>query len=402
MRRSRVHSRASFLLAGTSLLAALTLLIALPACQQNHGTDPSPSQPIVPSVSGSNGCSAPDVVFTPGSTPVQLPLSTLVTTTDSQICAARGSEILFATGSNGQIVAIDVSGSSPAELELVASGTVATLLSSAGIAVAPKLSGIAVLDNTTLLVIERTSNTILAVSRTMTNTIAFFAGKPSLVPGFASGVAQGQQGVARFSFIQPSMLCPSGDGRVFVADPGNHAIRAVRNGLVFTAAGQGTPGFSDGDLDSALFDTPTGVTIACNHTLVVTEDGENGFGNRLRTMQIGSQSSSIGTPQGAVFTLLGNGTPATIGGPIESAQADGPAAPFVTTGDEVYWMDAASGVLRRARPDGTTDCPLSTSCALAVAFPVFAPGHMFSMAVTSSGQLFVLDATVGALARVAP
>ena len=40
-------------------------------------------------------------------------------------------------------------------------------------------------------------------------------------------------------------------------------------------------------------------------------------------------------------------TPATVGGPVAEAQADGPACPFVTTGAEIYWLDAASGVLRR-------------------------------------------------------
>lgn len=359
-------------------------------------------QPIVPSLSGSNGCSAPDVALSPSSTIAPIALATLVTTSDSQICAARGSEVLYATGANGQIVAIDVSTPSPVVIPLVSPGRVATLLASASIFAAPKLSGIAVLDAGTLLVIERTSNTIIAVSRTLPNTIGFFAGMPSTVPGFASGIAQGQSGVARFSFTKPSMLSPSGDGRVFVADPGNHAIRVVANGFVFTAAGRGSPGFRDGTLDESLLDTPTGITIACNNTLVVSEYGENGFGNRLRGLHIGAQGASIATPHGLVFTLLGDGTPNSSEGPMESAQADGPGSPFVTTGGEIYWMDEASGVLRRARADGTSDCPLAGSCALASSFPSFAPGHVFSLAVTSGGQLFVLDATAGDLARVVP
>jgi hypothetical protein len=359
-------------------------------------------QPIVPSLAGSNGCSAPDVALSPSATLVPLFLTTLVPTTDSQICAARGSELLYATGASGQIVAIDVSTPNPVELELVSPGEVAQLLGSVNIVAAPKLSGIAVLDPATLLVIERTSNTILAVSRTHPDRVGFFAGMPSTVPGFASGIAQGQSGVARFSFTKPSMLCPSGDGRVFVADPGNHAIRVVANGVVFTATGRGTPGFKDGTLAEALLDTPTGVTIACNNTLVVTEYGENGFGNRLRGVHIGAQSASIATPHGIVFTLLGDGTPVTSGGPMQSAQTDGPGSPFVTTGGEIYWMDEASGVLRRASASGTSDCPLSSSCALGAAFPEFAPGHVFSLAVTGAGQLFVLDATDGSLARVLP
>jgi hypothetical protein len=384
------------------ILLVAPALFCLPACRDAKSTSSTTTQPIVPSVFGSNGCSAPDVVFTAGSTPVPVTLTVLVPTSDSQICAARGSELLYATGSNGQIVAIDVSGTSAAEIQLVSPGRVATLLASAGIVQAPKLSGIAVLDGTTLLAIERTSNTILAVSRAMTNSIAFFAGQPNIVPGFASGFAEGQQGVARFSFDQPSMLCPSGDGRVFVADPGNHAIRVVADGVVTTVTGQGTSGFADGSLSSALLDTPTGVTIACNQTLVVSECGSNGFGNRLRGLQIGTTNPFLGGVQGSVFTLVGSGTPVTVGGPIANAEVDGPSSPFVTTGDEMYWIDAASGVLRRARADGVVDCPLATSCPVAVAAPTFAPGHLVSMAVTESGQVFVLDASSGVLLHVAP
>ncbi len=386
----------------TNATVVLAILFGA-ACRDAKGTGPAnANQPIVPSMFGSNGCSAPDVVFTAGSTPTLVALSTFVPTTDSQVCAARGSELLYVTGSNGQIVAIDVSGPTPVEMQLVTSGRVATLLASVHVKDPPRLSGIAVLDPSTLLVVERTSNTIIAVSRTMTNTVGFFAGQANVIPGFADGVATGQQGVARFSFDQPSMICPSGDGRVFVADPGNHAIRVVTGGVVFTATGRGTSGFADGSLGSALFDTPTGITIACNQTLIVSECGAHGFGNRLRGVQIGTPSVFSGDLQGSVFTILGNGTPVTVGGPIAEAMADGPSSPFVTTGDQIYWIDAASGVLRRASPGGNVDCPLKVNCIAAVGMPTFPAGHLESMAVTEGGQLFVLDGTAGTLLHVAP
>jgi hypothetical protein len=397
LRRSEVVCAAR-----TGAIVAL-MIFASSACRDAKDTGPAnTNQPIVPNMFGSNGCSAPDVVFTVGSTPTPVALTTFVPTTDSQVCAARGGEVLYLTGSNGQIVAVDVSGPTPVEMQLVSSGRVATLLASVHVTQAPRLSGIAVFDRSTLLVVERTSNTILAVSRTMTNTVAFFAGQANVIPGFADGFATGQQGVARFSFDQPSMVCPSGDGRVFVADPGNHAIRVITGGIVFTATGQGTSGFADGSLGSALFDTPTGITIACNQTLIVSECGAHGFGNRLRGIQIGTPSVFSGDLQGSVFTILGNGTPVTVGGPIAGAMADGPSSPFVTTGDEIYWLDSASGVLRRASADGNVDCPLKANCTVAVGMPTFSPGHLESMAVTESGQLFVLDATAGSLVRVAP
>jgi hypothetical protein len=394
-----VHARAHRRICIGFLAAQLCVLSA---CRDSKGPSAAAIQPIVPSAAGSNGCSAPDIAFVTGSSPTPIALSSFVPTSDSQICAVRGAELLFATGSNGQIVAIDVSGPSASVTQLVAPGPIAALLSSAHVTPPPRLSGIAVLDGSTLLVVERTSNTILAVSRAMPDAVAFFAGQPNAIPGFADGLTTGQQGVARFSFDQPSMICPSGDGRVFVADPGNHAIRVITGGVVFTVSGQGTSGFADGSLGSALFDTPTGLTIACNQTLVVSECGAHGFGNRLRGMQIGAPSVFSGDLQGAVFTLLGDGTPATVGGPVAQAEADGPACPFVTTGGEIYWLDAASGVLRRLSAAGMVDCPLSNNCVAAVGVPTFSPGHALSMAVTEAGQLFVLDATAGVLLRVAP
>src|SRR5262249_33114678 len=150
---------------------------------------------------------------------------------------------LYATGTNARIVAIDVSGASPMEASVVGAGTVATLLTGEGISDAPQLSGLAVFDAQTLLVIDQTSNTILSVDRLTPDSVQFFAGEPSTTPGFADGLATGSKAPARFSFGQPTQLAPSGDAsrRVFVADVGNHAVRVIDAlGRVITVAGRGT------------------------------------------------------------------------------------------------------------------------------------------------------------------
>ncbi|MBK7877942.1 MAG: hypothetical protein IPJ77_19870 [Planctomycetes bacterium] len=260
------------------------------------------------------------------------------------------------------------------------------------------------LDTDTLLVQERTSNTLLSVDRTTPNTIGFWAGEPNPVPGFADGAATGTAGRARFSFTESSAICPTGEAvpRVFVADPGNHALRVVEDGFVRTLTGQGIALFADGDLSAAFFDTPTGLAISCSSTLVVSERGANGFGQRLRSITVGA-ASPFGGFFGSVATLAGDGTAATTEGPaLLGAQLAGPVAPFLAEGGELYWIDSVTGVLRRRTVDGTCDCPLDVDCATAVTTPTFPAGHRFAMTETPDGVLYVLDATADTLHRVTP
>jgi hypothetical protein len=370
---------------------------------------------VVPSTVGANGCSGPDQVFTAPQVPTAVTLATLVLGPSSQCTATASGEMLYATGDQGQIVALDVSTPVPTEIELVPAGagpgSVGELLLAAGIATAPSLAGIAVLDVDHLVVVERTSNTLLSVLRAPPFTVDFYAGAPNETPGFADGLAVGNAFLARFSFGPGCQVCPTGDvpAKVFVADSGNNAIRLVQtdtSGLreVVTVAGNGLPYFQDGDLRSAGFDTPTGLSAACNGVLVVTERGEFGFGERVRELQIG-QVFPLGGYLGTASTIAGDGVDATtggVGGVNDTAQVSGPVSPLVTSQGEIYWIDSGSGVLRRMQIDATVDCPLDVDCTAAAASTLFPAGHELSLTQTAGGVLFVLDATAPALWRVTP
>ncbi len=196
---------------------------------------------------------------------------------------------------------------------------------------------------------------------------------------------------------------------MFVADAGNHAIRLVQADAsgtleVLTVAGNGLPYFLDGELRSAGFDTPIGLSAACNGVLVVAERGEFGFGERIRELQIG-QVSPFGGYLGTASTIAGDGVDATtggVGGLHDTAQVSGPVSPLVTTQGEIYWIDSGSGVLRRMKLDETVDCPLDVDCAAAASSTPFPAGHEFSLTQTAGGVLFVLDATAAVLYRVTP
>jgi len=399
-------------LRATSLLACFALSLA--ACRDAKSSS-SVVLTVIPSVQGANGCSGPDQIFTAPQVPAAVTLATLVIGPSSQCTATATGEMLYATGDQGQIVALDVSTAVPTEIELVPAGTgtgsVGELLATAGIATAPLLAGIAVLDADHLVVVERTSNTLLSVLRAPPFTVGFYAGAPNETPGFADGLAVGNAFLARFSFGPGCQICPTGDvpPKVFVADSGNHAIRLVQtdaSGLreVVTVAGNGLPYFQDGDLRSAGFDTPTGLSAACNGVLVVTERGEFSFGERVRELQIG-QAFPLGGYLGTATTIAGDGVDATtggVGGVNDTAQVSGPVSPLVTSQGEIYWLDSGSGVLRRMQIDETVDCPLDVDCTAAAASTVFLPGDELSLTQTAGGVLFVLDATAPALYRVTP
>jgi hypothetical protein len=355
---------------------------------------------LVPSTVGANGCSGPDQIFAPPQVPSSVALAIHNNSNTMHVTADAISETLFLTGPSGQVVSIDFSGGgAPNETELVAPGVLNALLGPLGIGAA-QLSGIAVLDANTLLVVEQESNTIVAIDRNVPDTLWFFAGEPNQVGGFADGALAN----ARFNFDRPTQICPTSDGvggvgRVFVADPGNHAIREVSAGAVSTLAGSGAAGYLDGDIAVAGFDTPTGLTVRCSGTLLVTEEGASaGQGQRLRQV-------CLNTPGGGfVETLAGDGFAETTAGQGVLARLALPSSPLSTAEDDVYWLDVGTGVLRRmSGPLDTVDCPLWTNCAVAVAAGGnFTHGGVLSLTQTPGGVLYVLDAAAGSLLRVTP
>jgi hypothetical protein len=363
------------------------------------------SSALVPSDLAAGGCTGPDQSFTPGQGTSLVPLATALDDW-SQVTAAGDAETLYLTA-GGAVVEVDVSGVAPVETELASAAAVSALLAGAGIATPPRLSGLAVLDASALLVVDHTSNTILAVDRSGSGAVVFYAGEPDESGGFADGAAQAVPGFspARFAFAEPGGLLAIDpvDGRVFVADTGNHALRVIQQGFVSTLAGSGSAFFADGDLQAAGFDTPVGLTVTCSGTLLVTETGAAGKGgHRLRRVVLGP--SSFFGQQGTVVTVAGDGTAATLEGNGPLAQLAAPRSPLSTSQEDTYWIDAQTGILRRMRGAlDSVDCPLWDDCAAAVTGGGdLTPGVLHSLTQTPGGVLFVLDAGAGELRRVTP
>jgi hypothetical protein len=69
-------------------------------------------------------------------------------------------------------------------------------------------------------------------------------------------------------------LAVSSDGDIYVADTYNDVIRMITTeGQVTTIAGGGTPGYADGEQRTALFDTPSGIIVVENSSLIVADTG---------------------------------------------------------------------------------------------------------------------------------
>jgi sugar lactone lactonase YvrE len=79
---------------------------------------------------------------------------------------------------------------------------------------------------------------------------------------------------AKAQFNGPIGLAVSPAGDIYVADTYNDVIRMITTeGLVTTVAGGGTPGYADGAQKVALFDTPSGIIVVENSSLIVADTG---------------------------------------------------------------------------------------------------------------------------------
>jgi sugar lactone lactonase YvrE len=141
-------------------------------------------------------------------------------------------------------------------------------------------SGLAIAPDGNLIVADTGNNCIRRVPiQGETSTVAG-NGKP----GYADGPGRQAQ------FNGPIGVAVDPRGNIYVADSYNDRIRMITpDGQVSTVAGNGTPGYADGDRGNAMFDTPSGIVVANDNSLIVADTGND----RLRRV----------SPEGNVTTL---------------------------------------------------------------------------------------------------
>ena len=108
-----------------------------------------------------------------------------------------------------------------------------------------------------------------------------------LRPGYASGSPN------EAMFDMPGAVAIHPNGYVYVADTGNHVIRRISSdGYTETVAGQGgRPGHNDGSAEYALFYGPMGIAIAPDGRIFVADTGNH----LIRVIENGVVSTLAGT-----------------------------------------------------------------------------------------------------------
>ncbi|MEO8525410.1 MAG: hypothetical protein ABI460_11875 [Caldimonas sp.] len=123
-------------------------------------------------------------------------------------------------------------------------------------------------------------------------------GTVTTIAGMAgvSGSADGAGSAARFN--NPVGIALGPDGDLYVADTQNHLVRRVTVGGVVTTYAGSTQGYAEGPAATAQFNMPSGIAVASNGDVIVTD-----FANsRVRRIV------RAGNAAGSVETLAGNGT----------------------------------------------------------------------------------------------
>lgn len=131
-----------------------------------------------------------------------------------------------------------------------------------------------------------------------------------------AGVA-GQAGLVNGCGSEVRLNLPRGlvvdlNGVIYVADTGNRVIRAISSeGKVTTLAGSGSSGTADGTGVSASFMSPSGITLASDGSLYVTDSGAH----NIRKVTLAGVVTTLAGKAGVAGAVNGSGTSAQFNSP---------------------------------------------------------------------------------------
>ena len=261
------------------------------------------------------------------------------------------------------------------------------------------------------------ANGNLYVADTSNNRIGKVApdGTVSTIAGDGTaGYRDGPAAQARFN--GPVGIAVDTRGNVFVADTYNDRVRMIStDGQVSTVAGAGSPGYADGDRNTALFDTPCGIAVAQDGTLIIADTGND----RLRridkdgnvsafTVNGESLSSPIGlalthdnvlyvtelnrsrvlqvTPDGSAHVIAGRGPGFADG--VDNARFNQPTAVAIDSlSHGLYVTDSANYLVRKLEPaTSTPELAAATSSTSNNALP-----HLTNQTLDQQSMIWPVD-----------
>ncbi|UCC67362.1 MAG: hypothetical protein JSV79_09535, partial [Armatimonadota bacterium] len=206
------------------------------------------------------------------------------------------------------------------------------------------------------------------------------AGRPD--PGYRDGEGH------RALFDGPVSVTVDRRGVAYLADSRNHTVRVVSaKGEVTTLTGaQGEPGHVDGLARQARFSAPAGVAVASDGRVFVADTGNH----RIRCITPGGVVSTYAgaeTPRDGAGRFVGGYRD----GPAAQAQFCYPVGLAVDERGVLYVADAGNHSIRRISPGGHVST-LPTSGAGELKTPTelaLAPGNRIWVADTPQGTLWV-------------
>ncbi|OEH85289.1 hypothetical protein BHU72_04115 [Desulfuribacillus stibiiarsenatis] len=138
--------------------------------------------------------------------------------------------------------------------------------------------------------------------------VATLAGNSELVDRFGFPAGGHRDGdAAKAMFNRPRGIAVAPNGAIFIADTGNHAIRKVYDGKVYTVAGNGTPGYKNDNGIQALFNNPSSIAINSTGEIFVSDTLNHSIRKIDRegtvTTYVGSPNDStiLNEPAGIAF-----------------------------------------------------------------------------------------------------
>lgn len=185
----------------------------------------------------------------------------------------------------------------------------------------------------------------------------------------------------------PRAVAVHPDGRILIADTGNHVIRAITpEGVIVRVAGTGMGGYGaeGGPASSTALNRPSGVAVASDGAILVADTGNH------RVLRI--------TPANATVTRLAGGTPTAGAGyngdgiAATAALLNGPVGVAVRPDGAVLIADAGNHRIRLVSPSDSGSAVISTVAGNGTTGPLLGDGGPATLAALDGPEGVATDA----------
>jgi sugar lactone lactonase YvrE len=246
-------------------------------------------------------------------------------------------------------------------------------------------TGLCVAADGTVYLADNQNNTIRRIGTN--GIVSTFAGQSGI-----AGTSDGNS--TRAQFDSPSGIAVARDGSFFVSDTGNHTIRhiSVLGAVTTVAGGAGVADYADGPGATARFNSPLGIAVAPDGRLFVADSGNH----LIRVIDGGGSVSTLAGLAETWGNSDGIGTAAQFNNPVGVA-LDSHGNLFVADANNfIIRMIATNGIVStfagRAGVDGTAD-----GLGAAARF-----GKPAELAIDQRDNLYVADSLYHTIRKITP